>query len=202
VKPGTGSARSVPGFHLHQALTACSEHLIGFGGHAAAAGLRIDESSIDHFRGAFCEWAAAEISAEDRVAELFIDAETALHTLTFDAVCQIERLAPFGQGNPRPVLCATNVEVAQPPKTMGGGGRHLSVVLGQHGKTFRSVAFGRGDACDELAQADGPLAIAFKPVINNFRGRRTVELHLADWRIAKTAPVAEGVEGRELRVES
>ncbi len=71
---------------------------------------------------------------------------------------------------------------------MGGGGRHLSLKLSQHGATLRAVAFGGGDWADELAEVEGPLAVAFRPVINEFRGRRNVELHVADWQAAQPAP--------------
>jgi len=71
---------------------------------------------------------------------------------------------------------------------MGGGGRHLSVQLEQHGIKLRAVAFGAGDWADELEKIDGPISVAFKAVINDFRGRRSVELQLDDWCVA--APVA------------
>ena len=75
LRPGIGSARSVPGFDLHTALAECGEFLIAHGGHAAAAGLKIEERQINGFRGAFCEVAATQISAAQREAELFIDVE-------------------------------------------------------------------------------------------------------------------------------
>jgi single-stranded-DNA-specific exonuclease len=181
-KLAAGSARSVPGFNLHQALAACGRHLASHGGHAAAAGLKIDEAAIDGFRADFCEYASAEIESVDRTAELWIDAEAPLAALSLKTVGQIERLAPFGAGNPRPVLCASGVKVAQPPKRIGGGGRHLSLRLVQHDVSLRAVAFGGGDWADELPSGDEPLAIAFRPVINEFRGRRSVELHLTDWQ--------------------
>jgi single-stranded-DNA-specific exonuclease len=185
VKPGTGSARSVPGFNLHTALAECGEHLISHGGHAAAAGLKIDDKRVDQFRADFCEHAAGEISEDSRVAELQIDAEAPFSMLTPGTVNQIESLAPFGQGNARPMLCTTGVTLAAPAKRMGGGGRHLSVQLEQHGIKLRAVAFGAGDWVDELEKIDGPISVAFKPVFNDFRGRRSVELHLADWCVAE-----------------
>ena len=182
VKPAAGSVRGVPGFHVHQALAECAEHLVSHGGHAAAAGLKIEEASIDAFRDDFCRIAAGVIREEDRVAELWIDSETPFSSLTMQTVEQIEQLAPFGQGNQRPLLSATGVKLAEPPKRIGGGGRHLSLRLVQHGVKLRGVAFGGGDWATELAATDGPLALAFRPVINNFNGRRTVELHVVDWR--------------------
>ncbi len=182
MRPGVGSARSVPGFNLHAALAECGEFLIAHGGHAAAAGLKIEERQIEGFRGAFCDVAASQISIEQRVAELFIDVEAPLSSFTLQTVQQIERLAPFGQGNARPLLCATGVTLSGPPKPLGASGHHLSVMLAQHGVTLRAVAFGGGDWADELAAVEGALDVAFRPVINSFRGRQSVELHLVDWR--------------------
>ena len=80
------------------------------------------------------------------------------------------------------MLCATDITLAEPPKKMGGGERHLSLKLAQHKTTLRGVAFGGGEWADAIASCAGPLSVAFGPVINEFRGRRTVELHVADWR--------------------
>ena len=183
VAPGIGSARSVPGFNLHEALAACGHLLESHGGHSAAAGLRIRRSNLDAFRQAFFEVASSSISEEDRVAELSIDAEAPLAMLTRETVQQIESLAPFGQGNPRPVLCASDVRLVGEPRTMGSTGRHLSMTLDQHGVKIRAVAFGGAEWQEDLTRADGPLSIAFRPVINNFRGRSTVEIHLDDWKV-------------------
>lgn len=181
-KPGMGSARSVPGFNLHAALAACEEHLVGYGGHAAAAGLKIEEDKLDAFRHDFCQHAAEEIAAGNRTAELRIDAEASLAEFTFQTVTQMERLAPFGQSNARPMLCATGVRLAGPPRAIGSGGHHLSIKLTQHDVTLRAVAFGGGDWAEELSALDGPIDVAFRPVINTFRGQRNVELHLVDWQ--------------------
>ena len=182
VKPGVGSGRSVPGFNLHAALEACREHLVGHGGHAAAAGLSIEEGKLQQFRREFCEYAARTISPEDRQAELAIDAESSLSLLTLQVVQQIERMAPFGQGNPRPLLCAQGVSVVESPQTIGSTGRHLAMKVEQHGVVLRAFAFGGAEWADDLAAAGGPLDIAFRPVVNTFRGRRSVELQLLDWQ--------------------
>jgi len=182
IKPATGSARSVPGFDLHAALTRCSDYLIGHGGHAAAAGLTIDDQRIDEFRTAFCETVEQEITEESRVAELNIDAEAPLSAFTLKVVDQIEQLGPFGQANARPLLCSSGVSLAEPPRAMGSGGHHLALKLTQHNVTLRAVAFGGGEWAEEITAAGGPLDVAFRPVINTFRGRRNVELHLVDWQ--------------------
>jgi single-stranded-DNA-specific exonuclease len=182
LRPGIGSARSIPGFNLHAALEACGEHLLSHGGHAAAAGLKIEEDRLAVFRAAFCAVAEREIAIEQRVAELFIDVEAPLNAFTLQTVQQMERLAPFGQGNFRPLLCATGATLAGPPKPLGNSGHHLAMMLSQHGVTLRAVAFGCGDRAEELTSLDGPLDVAFRPVINHYRGRQSVELHLVDWR--------------------
>jgi single-stranded-DNA-specific exonuclease len=180
-KPAMASGRSFNGFNLHQALAACDQHLVCHGGHEAAAGLTIHEAAIDAFRRDFCAFAAERISPGDCASELFVDAETPLAALTHQTVRQIECLAPFGHGNHRPVLCTTDVRLAEPPKRIGSTGRHLALRFEQHGVSLRAVAFGGGDWEQDLIQARR-LAVAFKPVINHFRGRQTVEMHLADWR--------------------
>ena len=167
-----------------RALAACDRHLLGHGGHEAAAGLTIHEAQIDAFRAEFCAYAQRMISPEDCTAELFVDAETPLSALTHQTVRQIESLAPFGHGNERPMLCTSDVRLAEPPKRIGSTGRHLALRFEQHGISLRAVAFGGGDWEVDLTGASGPLAVAFKPVINHFRGRHTVEMHLADWRCA------------------
>jgi single-stranded-DNA-specific exonuclease len=181
-KPGMGSGRSVPGFNLHEAFIACGEHLLTHGGHLAAAGLTLDEASIEAFRIDFCAYAEQNIPLDQRVAELFVDAEAPFAVLTHQTVRQIESLAPFGHGNARPVLCTSEVHLAEAPRRIGGNGRHLSLKLEQHGITMRAVAFGGGEWEEKLIATDGPLTVAFKPVINHFRGRQTVEMQLTDWR--------------------
>jgi single-stranded-DNA-specific exonuclease len=180
---------------LHQALTACREHLVKHGGHAAAAGLRIEEHQVDSFRARFCQQVEQQLDAAQRVAELMIDAEASLPELTLRAVEEMERMAPFGQGNPRPLLCTSAVKLLELPRPMGKGDRHLSARFVQHGHQFRGLAFNRAEWIDELSAISGELDIAFRPVINEYRGHRSVELHLADWRVCESQrgnPAREG----------
>ena len=183
-RPATGSVRSVPGFHVHAALVACREHLVTCGGHAAAAGLRVEDVHIDAFREQFLAEVAARLPAALRQAQLTLDGEATLAGLTLDTVRQIEQLAPFGQANRRPLLCATSVSLAEPPRTIGGGARHLSMNLVQHGAKVRGVAFGGAEWLDHLPPPGQPFHVAFKPKINEFRGRRTAEMEIVDWRPA------------------
>lgn len=170
---------------LYAALCECSDTLVRFGGHKAAAGVTIDERQIDLFRGEFCEAVARQWSEKDAKAELRIDAEAPLGQLTLETIKQMEMLAPFGAGNPRPVLYCGGIELDEPARRMGGGDRHLTVKLRQGDKVIRGVAFGGGEWCDEINAAEGPLEIAYRPVINDFRGLSKVEVHLVDWRPTK-----------------
>ena len=178
----SGSLRSVPGFDVHEPLVDCRELLVTCGGHAAAAGLRIDDTQIDAFRTAFVAEVTARMPDTLRRAQLTIDGETTLAGISLHAVEQIERLAPFGQGNRRPVLCASSVTLAEAPLTIGGGGRHLSLQVMQHGAKVRGVAFGGAEWLPHLPAPGQPFHIAFKPKINEFRGRRTAEMEVIDWR--------------------
>ncbi len=143
--------------------------------------MRIDPAKLESVRADFLEHASAEITEDQRLGELHIDAEAPLSAFTLRVVQEIERMSPFGQSNPRPLLCTNDVTLAEPPRLIGSGGNHLSLKLTQHTVTLRAVAFGGGDWADDLAAASGPIDIAFRPVINTFRGRRSVELHLVDW---------------------
>jgi single-stranded-DNA-specific exonuclease len=180
--PATGSVRSVPGFDVLAAVKACSEHLLGCGGHAAAAGLQVDDAKIDGFRRAFVAEVDARLPAALRRAQITLDGETSLAALTLDTVEQLERLAPFGEGNRRPVFCASGVTLAEPARTMGQSGKHLQLQITQHGKKIRGVAFGAGEWLPHLPSPGQPFHIAFRPKINEFRGRRTAELEIIDWR--------------------
>ncbi|MFM8706292.1 MAG: hypothetical protein ACKOHG_21005, partial [Planctomycetia bacterium] len=102
--------------------------------------------------------------------------------LTLESVEQVEKLAPFGQANRRPVLCASSVQFSEPPRVIGSGGRHLSMNLVQHGARVRGVAFGGAEWLDQLPAPGQPFHVAFKPKINEFRGRRTAEMEIIDWR--------------------
>ena len=98
-------------------------------------------------------------------------------------VQEMERMSPFGAGNPRPLLSACDVEFVDGPRPMGKGDRHLNGTIRQHnGPPLRVIAFNRSDWIDPIKQVSGQLDVAFRPVINEFGGRRKVELFLEDWR--------------------
>lgn len=184
-----GSARSYGSCNLHAALAACRTHLLAFGGHEAAAGLKIELSRVDAFREALVEYVGEHFAPRAEDGEIRVDAEVRLADVTFHAVQELDRLGPFGEGNPRPVFAVRNVALAAPPRRMGGGERHLDLRLRQHGTTLRAVAFGRGEWAEQIATVDGPISVCFRPTINTFRGYSTVELQLMDWRPEPVASV-------------
>jgi len=181
--PAKGSCRSVPGFDAHAALAACTRHLVSHGGHAMAAGFTIQRSAIPAFRAAFVEQWTRHLVAGARRASLDYDGELPLAALTPRILEQLERLAPFGQGNGRPVLGAMGVVVRQARRM--GDGSHLSLQVGQGECTLRAVAFGKGDLADALPAGTGA-DLLFKPRRNSYRGQNTIELELVDLRPAAT----------------
>lgn len=188
-KPATGSGRSACGVNLYEALQACKDYLDGCGGHHAAAGLRVQDPKIDDFRHAFCEYISQNTKPSDYEANLRIDLEVPLSHLTMRTLLDLEKLAPFGMENRRPVFCSCGIKLTAAPKKIGGGERHLALQLVQQETRMRAVAFGGGEWADQLDWESGIYDFAFKPIINEFRGRRNVELQIIDWR--KNAVMAE-----------
>ncbi len=184
-EPGQGSGRSFAGFDLHSGMAAAREHLVTFGGHHAAAGLKIERERIDDFREAFCAYVKENHDVDPDAVARRIDAEVRLADLTHRAVTELEKLGPFGAGNPRPIFAASRCEVVGKPKKMGEGERHLDLRVRHYGTSMRAIAFGQGEWADEIAQADSPISICFAPNINRFRGRENVEMQLIDWQPAQ-----------------
>jgi single-stranded-DNA-specific exonuclease len=174
-----GSARSIPDFHMRDALAACAEHLEGFGGHAMAGGVRVRPEKMEAFADAFGRYAAETIEPEQLTAALGVDAEVPLPALQYSAVEHLTRLAPFGEGNPRPIVAVRDCEVVNPPRRMGRRGGTAGLVLGQNGATLRAVGFGMGDLADLLVGVQR-VDVAAEPVLNSYRGRTSVELKLRD----------------------
>lgn len=178
---GQGSGRSVPGFHMRDALAACGEHLTSFGGHAAAGGLRIERDGIEAFAEAFGDYAMRNISAEQLAPVLEIDAEITLAALSYNVADHISRLAPFGQGNQPPVVAVTDCRIIVPPKRMGRGGKTVGMMLAQGEARMRAVGFGMGDLADLLVGVN-TIDVAGQPTLNTYNGRTSVELKLSDVR--------------------
>ena len=121
------------------------------------------------------------------MAQLQIDAETTLKQMNLNTVSMMEKLAPFGAGNPRPVLVASNVELTEAAKAMGAGDRHMTARFTQFGSVMRAVAFGQSDWIEPMNSHKGQFDIAFRPNINEYNGMKSVQLQLLDWRVSRIA---------------
>lgn len=178
---GQGSGRSIPHFELNRALADCKEHLIAFGGHAMAAGLRIAGDQIESFTEAFVARANQRLTAQDLEPALRLDAEATLSELSEQTVRQLEQLAPFGQGNPRPRFASGTLELDGEPRVMGPSGEHISFHLTDHRNRCRAIAFNQKDCLPALLE-HRRCRVAFTPKINTFRGSLDVEIQVADIR--------------------
>ena len=138
---GRGSGRSVPGFDLLAALDACGEHLVRYGGHRAAAGLEIDAGRVEDFRAAFIAQASAALGERDLVRTEVIDAVVGGESLGHEVAEQLERLAPFGMGNPGVRLLVPSARVCE-VRPMGEGDKHARFRLRSGSRNALGVAFG------------------------------------------------------------
>ena len=178
---GKGSARSIEGFHLYDALSGCADLLSRFGGHKHAAGLTVEAKHLPAFREAFERIAWQRLTPEDLVARCRVDAVVGVDDLDAPAVEALQRLGPFGQGNPEPVLVLRR-QVARPrvlPHKSGGTG-HLKLAL-VDAPNVDAIGFGMAD---RLALTEGPVDLAFQAQFDTFRGQRRLSLKLKDLRIA------------------
>ena len=187
-----GSGRSISSFDLHGALAACAQHLERFGGHRAAAGLSITEEKIPAFAEAFAAHADAHIDPDETFELVRVDAVVSARDLTLDLAEELQRLAPFGLGNPDVTLLVPATE-AVTPSTVGEG-KHLRFRVRQHGRDAGSaIAFGQGSQLDRL-RAVGLFDVAFRLKENHWNG--TVAPQLVVRRIFDTAEGYEELRAR------
>ena len=176
-----GSARSITGFDILGAISACSQHLASFGGHKMAAGITIEPEKIRRFADEFENYARKNLSEEDIVAKLYIDAETQLGRFSKDAVAQLQMLGPFGQGNPKPVFATKAVRLASPPRRVGAKGDHLALALTDNTAAIRCIGFGFGKLEKKLLEQEF-FNVAYQPQLNTYNGSTNVQLVLTDIR--------------------
>jgi single-stranded-DNA-specific exonuclease len=170
---GKGSGRSIEGFHLHDALRACEAHLVRFGGHRHAAGVTVARASLPAFREAFEAHAAAHVRDEDLVARCRIDGWIGEADVSERAALDLARLGPYGAGHPEPVFALRGA--AARARTVGAGGAHLKLALAG----LDAIGFGMGD---RLGLCEGPLEAAFTVGLDEWDGRRRIQLKLRDVR--------------------
>ncbi|NLX14464.1 MAG: single-stranded-DNA-specific exonuclease RecJ [Phycisphaerales bacterium] len=176
---GQGSGRSVRHFELHKALAACSEHLLTYGGHAMAAGLRIRAEQVEAFRQAFIAQANQTLTGKDLQPTLRLDAEIPLGLLSEPLIRQIEQLGPFGASNPKPCFASGLLALEGEPRLMGRLGEHMSFNVTDGQNRLRAVAFKGKDGYQPLMD-HRRCRLAYVPTLNTYNGRTTVELQILD----------------------
>jgi single-stranded-DNA-specific exonuclease len=176
-----GSGRSIAAFDLHAALAACAADLERFGGHRAAAGLSILPERVEAFAAAFALHAATVLPAEELHPIVQVDAIVRGDELTLDLVEELERLAPFGLGNPAVTLLAPACQLGE--LSAVGGGKHLRLAVRAGGVRSGAIAFGQGRLLDSLRR-DGRHDVVFCLGANRWNG--TVSPQLVVRRIFET----------------
>ncbi len=177
---GRGSARSIPGFHLLDAVRAAGGHLERFGGHRQAAGMEIRRENLGTFRDAFLEAAKNALMGEDLRPRLGVDLEVRLEDLTQELHDLLTYLGPHGMGNPRPVFLARNVEMVGPARVVGSN--HLKLRIAQGSAALEAIGFNLSDRIDPGTLGRGPIDVVFQLQENEFRGITTLQARLKDLR--------------------
>jgi single-stranded-DNA-specific exonuclease len=172
---GKGSGRSVAEFNIYEGLKKCDSLLLSYGGHRYAAGISIKEEDIKEFSGMLEDVISKEIDASDFVSQTNIDAICSLSEITHELVSQIGRLAPFGSGNPEPVLCVRNINVTSQSVV---GNNHLWMRLTGDGMSYNSIWFNKGHLINFLSGS--AIDIAFTPHINSWNGVYDIQLKMKD----------------------
>jgi len=174
---GTGSARSIDGFHLHEALSSCAAVLENYGGHKRAAGLRLKQENIEIFREAINHFAKQSVPYEKLVPSLEIDCEILLSDIDLTLIEIISSLEPHGEGNPTPVFCSRNLTVKSPPSLMGKDTIKFWVSDGV--RNISAVGFGMGSYRD-LVKVGAKLDLAYTLGIDDWNKAPVVQLMLKD----------------------
>jgi single-stranded-DNA-specific exonuclease len=169
----TGSGRSIPAFDLHGALGACAGLLGRWGGHRAAAGLSICPENVEAFAEAFAAQAEEDLAEEDLAPVVCVDAVVRGTELTLDLCAELERLAPFGLGNPGVTLLTVDCELSELGAV--GEGKHLKLAVTADGARSGAIAFGQGSQLDRYRR-QVRYDVAFKLAANQWNGAVSPQL--------------------------
>lgn len=177
---GKGSARSIPGFNLYQAMVSCQDYLEQFGGHAMAAGFSIPEQNIEQFRQAINTLAEEILTEEHLTPNLDLDALVNLNQLSFNTVQELGQLSPYGHCNPGPILgcCQTTVLNC---REVGKNGGHLKLRVQEDKVILDGIGFNLASYQEMLATND-TVDMAFVPSINVWNGRSSVQLEVKEFK--------------------
>lgn len=176
-KVATGSCRSIPEFNIARALEQCRSLLTEFGGHSQAAGFTLPTASLPRFQETLLELAAKALGGVELKPRMDVDAEVNLSNISGGAFREMQALAPFGRGNPVPVLLSRGVKVAE-CTAMGNGGNHLRLKLAQGNKSWPGVAFGFGECLGEVSSR---LDIVYNLEIDRWNGSDKLRLNILDF---------------------
>ncbi|HVY76139.1 MAG TPA: single-stranded-DNA-specific exonuclease RecJ [Puia sp.] len=173
----SGSARSVQGFNLYEAIHACREYLIGYGGHFAAAGLTLDPGNVESFSEKFEEIVASSIEPQLLIPELVIDSEIRFSDISFSFLNILQQMEPFGPGNLKPIFICRNVQDTGYSRILKE--KHLRFSLRQDGYTCAGIGF---NMADKMPLLQHPVDIAFTLEENEWNGEKNLQLRIVDVR--------------------
>ena len=184
---GRGSARSVPGFHLYDALHACARHLGRFGGHRQAAGMDIEEAALPAFRDDFNATARARLTAESLRPALRPDLELCLSAADLELARWLSYLGPHGIGNPGPLFLARNVTLESPRLVKEA---HLKACLTADGGRLEAIGFGMAERHSPESVGASRWDVLFRLECNEWRGSASAQARLVDMRPAGAPALA------------
>lgn len=185
----TGSARSVQGYDLYQAIESCSDLLESFGGHMFAAGLTLKKENIRPFMDRFEAFVSDTISDDQLVPRIFIDTELSFTEIGDDFFNIMNQFQPFGPGNMSPVFVSRNVFDTGSGRMVGSSGEHLKLELCQEStgqKSFSAIAFSQANHF-EYIKAGNPFDVCYSLEMNEFRGRKNLQLNIKDIKTPTSA---------------
>ncbi|MFZ9719359.1 MAG: single-stranded-DNA-specific exonuclease RecJ, partial [Chitinophagaceae bacterium] len=174
----SGSARSVAGFNLYEAIHACREHLVAYGGHFAAAGLSLLPENLEAFSTAFEAAVSSTIDPQLLIPEIVIDAEINFNDIQMPFYNIIQQMEPFGPENMKPVFVSRNVHDKGFSKVVKE--EHLRFVLQQNQHTLTGIAFGKADMLPLLQR--GPVDVVYHIEKNEYNGNTSLQLRVLDFR--------------------
>jgi len=175
---GKGSARSIRGFDVYEALLNCSDLLEQFGGHKYAAGLTVREERVPELRERLKAWCAERLNDVDLLPRLRVDVEIPLRTINRGFLEHLQRFAPFGPRNQQPHFLTRGAALKAKPRVVGSG--HLLLRLEQDGIEYDAIGYGLGRLVEGLESHESRVDAVYTVIENHWRGESCIQLHLKD----------------------